>query len=78
MGEMQGHPSDREPVMIAGHPVLFLPHFVPGIGPRVFVVNQHPDMNNYSTDDARLYASHLQIAANEADAMAKRAHRQKA
>lgn len=67
----------REPVMIGNHPVTFTPHYLPGIGPRVIVVDQCPGPRNLSPEDARMYASHFKLAADEAEALARRAQRQK-
>jgi hypothetical protein len=63
---------DREPVMIGNHLVVFTPHYLPGVGPRVMVVDSCPGPRNLSADDARLFASHYKLAADEAEAIAKR------
>ena len=65
----------REPVRIGNDMVTFFPHYLPGVGPRVFVILDNPrahDPRNYSPDDARLFADRLKMAACEAEAIAKR------
>lgn len=69
---------DREPVMIGGHPVLFTPHYLPGVGPRVMVNDSCKGMRNLSPEDAQLYAAHLKIAADDAVGMERRALRKRA
>lgn len=63
----------REPVMIANHPVTFTPHYLPGVGPRVIVNDSCPGPRNLAPADARLYATHYKIAADEAESMERRA-----
>jgi hypothetical protein len=62
----------REPVMISNHLVVFTPHYLPNVGPRVLVIDSCPGPRNLSPEDARLYASHYKMAADEAEAIAKR------
>lgn len=68
----------REPVMIGGHPVLFTPHYLPGVGARVIVNDSCPGPRNLSPEDAQLYAAHLKIAADQAEGMARRELRKRA
>lgn len=68
----------REPVTIGGHPVLFTPHYLPGVGARVMVSDSCKGISNLSPDDARLYAAHLKIAADEAEVMERRELRKRA
>jgi hypothetical protein len=68
----------HEPVMIGNHLVTFTPHYLPGVGPRVIVADTCPGPRNLSPEDARLFASHYQIAAAEAETLARRALRKRA
>lgn len=70
---MPAHP----PVVIGNYPVTFTPHYLPGIGPRVLVQDTCPGPRNLSPDDARLYAAHYKIAADQAEGMERRALRRK-
>lgn len=69
--------SERAAVRIGHHFVQFTPHYVPGVGPRVIVVDYCLGPRNLTTDDAHLYAAHIKIAADEAEAMARRALKQR-
>lgn len=70
--------TKREPVMVGGHFVTFTPLYIPGVGPRVMVADTCPGPRILSPENARLFASYYQIAAAEADGMAKRAHKRTA
>lgn len=63
----------REPVIICNYPVTFTPFYLPGVGPRVIVADTCPGPRNLTPDDARLYATHYKIAADEAESIARRA-----
>lgn len=69
--------TKREPVMIGGHFVAFTPLYLPDVGPRVIVADTCPGPRILSPENARLFASYYQIAAAEAEGMAKRAQKRK-
>lgn len=70
--------KNLEPVRIGARSLTFVPHHIPGIGPRVFLVIDEPDIHeafNIAASDARLLADRLKIAACEAEAMQRRMQR---
>lgn len=77
----EGRPGrGHEPIQIGQSAVSFLPHYLPGIGPRVFLIIDEPSLHealNLTTDDARRIADRLKLAACAAESMARRASRRK-
>lgn len=69
-----GHDS----IQIGRCTVSFVPHHLPGVGPRVFLILDEPMLHEaipMSTDDARRLAERLKLAACEAESKARRAMR---
>jgi len=64
--------TERAAVMIGNHPVTFTPHYLPGVGARVLVHDSCPGPRNLSPDDARLFAAHYKIAADESESIQRR------
>lgn len=66
------------PLMIGTTSVRLTPHYLPGVGAQVFV---HVDdagfhmFKNWKPDDLEALATHLKIAACQADALAAREQR---
>ena len=56
--------------------MTFVPHYLPGVGPRVFVEISEP-LLNLTPELLRLYADAAKIAACEAEALEHRALRKK-
>jgi len=67
-----------KPMYIGARSLTFVPHYVPNIGPRVFLIIDEMDLHeafNLTIADARLLADRLKIAACEAEAISKRRER---
>ena len=63
-------------VMLGTTPVTFTPHYLLGVGPRVFIDVPEPVMN-LSAEDLRLLGNTVKLAACEAEALARRVHRRR-
>lgn len=73
-----------ESLSIGNATLVFHPHYIAGVGARVFVIvdttrraSLSHEALNMGADDARRFADRLKIAACQADGLAKKACRRK-
>ena len=65
----------REPMQLGSCAVQFVPHYLPGVGARVFLIISDREIHksiNLSADDARRIADRLKIAACQAESYERR------
>jgi hypothetical protein len=68
--------TGKTTIMLGTASATFVPHYLPGVGPRVFVEVSEPILN-LTPEDLRLLCNTGKLAACEAEAMAHKAQRKK-
>ena len=69
-------PTGKTTLMLGTTSVTFVPHYLPGVGPRVFV-DLSESILNLTPEQLRLFADAAKLASCEAEALERRALRKK-